>query len=220
MNRRLDPNESFNEIVLTVLDELKKESIATPDDERVFYSCTSSERLPSVIDQRRALQFLQKEKAIEIIKEKFPLNMMSITADFIDIKPSGYYIDILQPNFDKMLESIRNGSPMLYFEKMDRAKGILYFAGTEIVISKGGKETFAIQLLDTLQKSPGQFLFEDEILTDWGYADEEQKELPKNRVYHAALKANEEVQKATRVTDFIEHTTDKFRINPTYLKSS
>ena len=118
-----------------------------------------------------------------------------------------------------MLASIRNGSPLLYFEKMDRAKGILYFAGTEVVISKGGKETFAIQLLDALQKSLGQFLFEDEILTDWGYTDDEQKQLPKNRVYHAALKANEEVQKATRVTDFIEHTTDKFRINPKYLKS-
>lgn len=73
--------------------------------------------------------------------------------------------------------------------------------------------------MDTLLKEPERQWFEDEILTDWGYTDDEQKKLPKNRVYQAALAVNDAVAKATKIKDFIEHNTEKFRINPKYLNS-
>lgn len=121
---------------------------------------------------------------------------------------------------DEINRQYKKQNPVNVFEKLDTKRGALFFAGKEIEISKGGKETYPLQLIATLQKEPERYWFEDEILTDWGHSDEEQKRLPKNRVYQAALKANDVIARATQIDDFLEHTTEKFRINPKYLKSS
>lgn len=124
---------------------------------------------------------------------------------------------------DKLIEEInevyKTENPKTNFEKFDEKRGILNFAGKQIVISKGGKETYPLQLLQTLSKDTSRHWFEDEILEDWGYTEEEAKDLPKNRVYFASLKVNNIVARSIQIDDFIEHTTEKFRINPKYLKS-
>ena len=102
--------------------------------------------------------------------------------------------------------------------KLDEKRGILHFTGKEITISKAGKESYPLQLLQTLNKEWDRYWFEDEILEDWGYSNSEIKTLPKNRVYFAAIKVNNNIQKETQIKDFIEHTTRKFRINPKYKK--
>lgn len=121
---------------------------------------------------------------------------------------------------DEINRQYKKQNPVNVFEKLDAKRGILRVAGKEVEISKGGKETYPLQLLSTLCNEPDRYWFEDEILTDWGHSDEEQKRLPKNRVYQAALKVNDIVARATQLEDFLEHNTEKFRINPKYLKSS
>lgn len=128
---------------------------------------------------------------------------------------------------DKLIDELNEGykteNPKTHFERLDEKRGLLHFAGKQIAISKNGKETYPLQLLQTLAKditkTPDRYWFEDEILEDWGYSDEEAKTLPKNRVYFASVKVNEIIQRAIQIDDFIEHTTEKFRINPKYLKN-
>jgi len=102
--------------------------------------------------------------------------------------------------------------------KLDGKRGILHFMEKEITISKAGKESYPLQLLQTLNKEWDRYWFEDEILDDWGYSNSEIKTLSKNRVYFASIKVNNAIQKETQIKDFIEHTTQKFRINPKYEK--
>lgn len=221
MEERSDLEKEFQQAIVWMLKEIKKEYLATPSDEYVCYEFQHSEDAPNAEDQRRAIQFLKKEGAVRIHKRKYPMGvMMELAAQLQGLKPMGYYLDILQPDFDRLYGKYVGGQPAHHFERFDRGRGILHFAGREIVISKGGKETYALQLIDTIQKDLTRYWFEDEILTDWGYTDDEQKSLPKNRVYHAAQKLNNLVAKETQVNNFVEHNTEKFRINPLYLKSS
>ena len=58
-NLPLVPDEDFNHTILWILKEIKKEAIATPDDEYVCITYRSGEGLPQVEDQRRAIKFLE-----------------------------------------------------------------------------------------------------------------------------------------------------------------
>ena len=124
---------------------------------------------------------------------------------------------------DKLIEEIteiyKTENPQTHFEKLDEQRGVLHFAGKQITISRAGKETFPLQLLQTLSKESDRYWFEDEILEDWGYSKKEIEELPTNRVYFASVSINRAIQKDAQIDDFIEHTTKKFRINPKYIKS-
>jgi hypothetical protein len=101
----------------------------------------------------------------------------------------------------------------------DDKTGVLKFADQEIALAKKGKETDSVLLMRTLLKeSVGEWKFNDEILVDWGYSDELQIELPKNKVYFAGQKINNAIALKTKINDFIECNTTKARINPKYLK--
>lgn len=143
---------------------------------------------------------------------------------FDDSKTPARLVNVSVILEDILIEEInrqyKKQNPVNVFEELDAKRGILRVAGKEVEISKGGKETYPLQLLSTLCKEPDRYWFEDEILTDWGHNDEEQKDLPKNRVYQAALKVNDIVARAAQLDDFLEHNTEKFRINAKYLKSS
>lgn len=222
MREPTDIEKEFENNVIWTLKEIKKEFLATPDDEYVHFDYQHVEGAPPVEDQRRAVYFLKKEHALNIHRKLYPLgSMLDMVAEMQGIKPIGYYLEILQPKFDEVFSKYFDGKgPYFVFEKVDKGRGILHFAGAEIEVSKGGKETYPLQLLLTLQKDLEKYWFVDEVLTDWGYSDVEQERLPKNRVYHAAQKVNDVVAQAVQVKDLIEHNTEKFRINPLYLKSS
>lgn len=118
------------------------------------------------------------------------------------------FIEEIEGNF-------RSENPKTVFEGFDEKKFVLKFAGKEIRLSKGRKETDAVLLMKTLVKEPGRDWFEDEILEDWNY---EKGDASKNKAYHAGRKINQAVRDATRVTDFLDHNTQKFRINGKYLR--
>lgn len=213
-NKKLDP--AFAETVRWVLEEIRKQQYATSADGDVYFSCIKLNAGPSPDDQRRAIRYLEQQGVLKVKKEKFPMDMMAIMADMIDVEPQGFYLEVIQPQFGHFLGG-NNGQPR--FEGFDFDRGILHFAGVKIAITVSAKESYGKQLLGTLQKEPDQWWFEDQILGDWGYSDEEQKRLSKNRIYFVARQINQVVERKTQISDFLEYTTEKFRINPTYLKS-
>ena len=139
-----------------------------------------------------------------------------------DSKPTRYINVnlILDKTFiDEINNKYKKDNPKNVFEKFDPKKGTLKFAGKEIDLAKKGKETDAVLLMKTLIKSTNdEWVHNDEILEDWGYNDDDQKDLPKNKVYFAGQKINNAVALKTQIDDFVECNTTKARINPKYRK--
>ena len=221
MRNLTDIEKEFEDNVIWVLRELKKEFMATPEDRMVCYEYQYVDGAPSVEDQRRAINYLQKESALTIEKAYFrskiaPDNIHRIYGT----RPDGHYVNIFEKQFDKVYNGYLHGSgPLFIFEKFDAERGILHFAEAEIVISKNCKETYTLQLLNTLRKDINKEWFLDEILEDWEHLAGVQNDAPKHRVYHAAQRVNRIILDAVDVEDFIEHNTTKFRINPLYVES-
>ncbi len=120
---------------------------------------------------------------------------------------------------DEIYSSYRKENPSNVIESFDAKRGTLRFAGREIELAKKGKETDAVLLLKTLLKADiDEWVHEDEILGDWGYNDDDRKDLPKNKVYFAGQKVNTAVELKTSISDFLECSTTKARINPKYRK--
>lgn len=98
----MTPEEKFNQDVWWILQEIKKEEHATPNDEYVVLEYQDSDNLvPLKEDQRRALKLLEKEGAIKIKEEKYPLGMSRSAAELCGWKPTGCFLSILQPKFDE-----------------------------------------------------------------------------------------------------------------------
>lgn len=113
--------------------------------------------------------------------------------------------------------SYKKDNPKHQLQSFDAKKGILKFAEQEIELSKKGKQTDAVLLMQTLMKAKGDaWSHNDEILADWGYNDDDQKGLAKNKVYFAGQKINTTVAIKTKIEDLIECNTSKARINPKY----
>ncbi len=127
---------------------------------------------------------------------------------------------ILNQSFiDEINNKYKKDNPKNVLEKFDAKRGVLKFAGKEINLAKKGKETDAVLLMKTLLKVKGDdWKHNDEILADWGYNDEDQKDTPKNKVYFAGQKINNAVALKTQIDDFVECNTSKARINPKYRK--
>lgn len=109
---------------------------------------------------------------------------------------------------EEINSSYKKENPKNIFESFDKSRGILKFAGQEIELSKKGKETDAVLLLSTLLKEKTtNWRHNDEIFEDWGYNDEDRKDLPKNKIYFAGQKINDAVAMKTKIEDFVECNT-------------
>lgn len=108
-------------------------------------------------------------------------------------------------------------NPKNTIESWDGKKGILKFAGEEIPLSPTGKETDAALLMNVLLNAENDdWIFNDEIYQKWSFNDADKQKMPKNKAYAAARNLNNLVAIKTKVTDLIEYTTQKARINPKY----
>lgn len=110
-------------------------------------------------------------------------------------------------------------NPKNLVERYDASKGILKFAGQEIQLGKKGKETDAMRLMETLAKiDPDEWIERGEVYMEWGLTKDDQDQMAKNKVYYAKQTINEAVARKTKIEDFIEGATLKWRINPLYQK--
>lgn len=134
-----------------------------------------------------------------------------------------YYVALNITVNDSFVDEINNrykkANPKNIITNFDKQKGLLKFAGEEINLSLKGKETDASMLMDTLyRRDDTDWVYNDEIMSDWKFNDADIKKAPKNKVYFAAKKINEKVAMKTKIEDLIEFTTEKARINPRYNK--
>lgn len=130
----------------------------------------------------------------------------------VNILPSESFKELIYQDFKKE-------NPKTVIEWYDEKKWTLSFAWKKITISKSGKETDAKLLLATLMKAEWEdYIYNDEILEDWWYNDEDQKNIPKNKVYFAGQAVNKAMQLQTSIEDFLDITTTKARISPKYRK--
>lgn len=114
-------------------------------------------------------------------------------------------------------QDFKKENPEKAIEKFDGKTGILSFGGKKIELSKKGKETDAVLLMNTLLKEEEwEWVHNDEILEDWWYSLEEQGKTPKNKVYFALQKINKTMELEAQIENFIEWGTTKARINPKY----
>lgn len=182
-------------------------------------------RLPDfcLIQTVYALQQLDYLKVVDVWEtEKYPKNTFDEEKYDYGKEPQKF-INVNVVVNETLIEEINNqykrNNPSTVLEKFDSNRGILHFSGQEIEISKNGKETDAVLLLKTLLKeNTTAWKHNDEILSDWGYTDEDQETLPKNKVYFAGQRVNNAVALKTKIDDFLECNTSKARINPKYRK--
>lgn len=185
--------------------------------ERIDNDCVS-EKIPDfcIIHTVYALQRLGYLKVVDVWEER-EYERKDSSRDLLRYVNANIILE------DALITEINNkykkDNPKNIFEKFDAKNGVLKFAGKEIELSKKGKETDAVLLLKTLLKEKGiEWKHNDEILADWGYNEDDQKETPKNKVYFAGLKVNNAVALKTQIEDFLEVNTSKARINPKYRK--
>lgn len=108
-------------------------------------------------------------------------------------------------------------NPKNAIESWNAKRGILKFAGEEILLSPTGKETDAALLMNVLFDAKNDdWIFNDEIYQKWSFNDADKAKMAKNKAYAAARNLNNLVAVKTKVTDLIEYTTSKARINPKY----
>jgi hypothetical protein len=184
-----------------------------------------SEKIPDfcVIQTIYALQKLGYLKVQSVWESReYPKDSFNREREDYDKEPSKY-INVNLVLEDLFIEEINNDykkkNPINVYEHFDDKRGVLKFAGQVIELSKKGKETDAVLLLRTLLKEKTiDWKHNDEILEDWGYNDEHQKKVPKNKVYFAGQKINNAVALKTQIEDFVECNTTKARINPKYRK--
>lgn len=147
------------------------------------------------------------------------IKVLSVSFDFDSTNRTQYNINIIPDESFKKLtyEDYRKENPKTVIEWYDAKKCTLTFAGKKIPISKTGKETDATLLISTLLKNKSDdYLFNDEILEEWWHNVEDQKKMPKNKVYHAGQAINKTMQLKVGIEDFLDITTAKIRINPKY----
>lgn len=93
--------KNFSRAIYWTLEEIKKESVATKEEKNLYFGITSSSNDNiSEEDQRRAIIFLEKERIINIKNKKFLFNASPMAAEIYNLRPLGYFIDLL-PKFNK-----------------------------------------------------------------------------------------------------------------------
>lgn len=132
---------------------------------------------------------------------------------------SGLYVNVILNDIfvEEVNTDFKKTNPSIVLESYDTERCVLKFAGHEIKISKKAKKTDAVLLLQTLlENESADWMYNDEILENWGHNPDDQKDLPKNKVYFAAQKINNPIALETQIDDFIEYNTTCARINPKY----
>lgn len=138
--------------------------------------------------------------------------------------PRGAWIALTGIDRDQTVSpySLSKSGTQIVDEDTDLDRGVLRVENQLVQLStKAGKENNPLRLVKTLMKEPSKYWFEDEILEDWdGVGFETRKsQMPKNQIYHSAKNLNKKIQEVTGISDYIEHDTSKFRINPKYLNN-
>ena len=111
-------DEKFNQIIWWVLQEINKEYLSTHKDQNVYFEFQSpvnnnDDSIPPIKDQKTVMEFLKNKEAIKVVREKYSNDFLKdfnirITSLTNNPKPIGYFLEILQPQFDKIYLNHKN----------------------------------------------------------------------------------------------------------------
>ncbi len=169
------------------------------------------------ITQKELARIVGEDQNDKVLDELVNNGIVRIESDF----KAGASV-LIYPGFRLEEFVSKDPQPKKVYEGFDAERGMLRFAGKDILLSKKiGKENNPVRLIATLSKDRDRWWYFDEVLEDWEGANWEQRKerVAEHIFYDAATTVNAEVAKQTSVPDFLEFTTTKFRINPAYLTS-
>lgn len=221
MNDHLATTNEFTEAVLWTMKEIQKEALATPNDRLVYFAYENAPTKPTVEDQRRAVRYLEKNKALKIVSQKYPIDIMSTVAEMYGMKIVGTYLNI-QPSFGLFLQELGAGKVKSATTSFDQSTSILCFADHSIEISKN-KNTDAHYLLTILSEEMSRDWACDEIWESDFFRSGNREYDPTEdwkKIYNAGASVNTRIEKATQIKDFLKVTKTSVSINKKYLNRS
>ncbi len=117
---------------------------------------------------------------------------------------------------EEMSRKYQKENPEAVYASYDTASGTLYFSGKKIELSKSN-DSDAVRLMGTILKNIKDNWSKDAIFDDWNYTFDEQRNLPKLKMYQAAVRIQTAIAKKTQVEDFLIFSTKEVRVNPKYI---
>lgn len=109
----MTPEEEFNSAIWWTLQEIElarlfseMKNLADEKNSDVFdFEIKDKSNAPQMDNQRRAVEFLEKREALNIVNRKYPMKMSPIGTEVYNLKPTGYALNILQPKFEELYKS-------------------------------------------------------------------------------------------------------------------
>jgi len=134
--------DSFKKDLLWLLSELKQEEMANAYSEyKIHFSLEqSSDEEPTLRSQNRLLKMLEDRKALTL-KPFFHRTMTFLDSalQMQGARPIGFYVQILQPKFDEVLEEVTDQKATPVERKVEKAK-------PDQPISTGNVDTYFITM--------------------------------------------------------------------------
>lgn len=109
----INPEEKFNKDLRWVLSELKQEELANAFSEYKFEFTLSQDGAndPDIKSQRRIMKYLSDRKAVTLDPFYHSMHMFDKVLAMQGARPIGFYVQILQPTFNKVYEEILGEQP-------------------------------------------------------------------------------------------------------------
>lgn len=109
----MTPEEEFNSAIWWTLQEIKlallfsemKNLVDEKKSDVIDFEIKDKYNAPSMDNQRRAIEFLEKREAVAIMNRKYPMKMPQIGAELYNLKPIEYALSVLQPKFEELYKS-------------------------------------------------------------------------------------------------------------------
>lgn len=158
---QLTAEEKFNQAIAWVTQEIKKQSLADPEDfVRFEFKSYSDGTIPSIDDQKLAIKALINAAALKIAENisPYPPFIRSAVESIGPLEPKGYYLKILLPNFE-----IIRGQPYRIHEliKENKAKVDKLEDTSPTLLSPSVKIVKNIEWVDNFRWQGDTFVFGD-----------------------------------------------------------
>lgn len=171
----------------------------------------------------QSLYALQKLGYLEVIniwdemKSKNNSNYIIIDDESQIIRNVHVNISLKQPFIDEVNTDKKSNE--IIYQGFDKKTGQVKFSTANVSLSSGSKQTDAVLLMEALDKNGvGDWIHNDEIFDVLGLKDVDRQKAAKNKFYKAAIKIKEKIAIKVHIEDFLEFSTEKFRINPIYTR--
>lgn len=167
----------FNQTILWLIEELEKDLLAS-QQEKIRFELKTNKNSPSLEDQRRAINFLEIKKTIEITSAQ-PFSSATrhssvgiAVPEELNIQPLIYYLIINRPKFNAIYQRLTPKSSNKNIPKQPLPDGC-YWKNTTFHCGKKDEinfyDTKAYHYFKILTENHGTPVFNEDVYNDLGY---------------------------------------------------